>query len=261
MQTLEAMAVEVGLGGDDSCPFCKETSDNGRTNDFSNNPTKLGSSLGDEPDWYVDVPHPMAGNMYSENRLRTNAHHLIPADASFNPHPTIKRLLDKADGDITNNVGYGVNHGKNGEWLPSYPEDYQQTQVKQVPITWGEMTDQFPSMQYRIAVIAMRKTNKQFHDAHPDYSQFVSGCLDKIVEKVNNVAGKHTCETPVQPLAKPWKPPYALCGRLDSLSGRLRALLSGSPKKWRDPIFTSRHARQFHTQSMLPPPSLPSGSS
>jgi len=252
METLEAMAVEIGLGDDESCPFCKEKDNQNRTNDFSNNPTKLGRSLGDEPDWVILVPHPMAGDMTVENRLRTNAHHLIPADASFNPHPKIKTLLE--DGaEIKGNVGYGVNHKKNGHWLPSYPEDYQATNVKTVPITWGDMTDQYPDMQHRITVLAMRRTKRQFHDSHPDYSSFVSKCLDKICEKVIATAGKHTCKTPIEPLAKPWPAPYALTNRLDGLSERLRNLLSGSPKSWRNPIFTSSHARQYHVQSMLPP--------
>jgi len=250
MQTLEAMAVEIGLGDDESCPFCKEKDNQGRTNDFSNNSSKLGTSIGEEPNWMVDVPHPMVGMDYVENRLRTNAHHLIPADASFNPHPTIKRLLDVADGDIVENVGYGVNHGKNGVWLPSYPEDYQQTQVKSVPITWGAMTSDYPSMQHRITVIAMQHTRRQFHDAHEPYSNFVSKCLDKICEKVITTAGKHDCKTPVEQMAKPWQAPFSLCGRLDGLSARLRGLVTCPPKQWRDPVFTSAHAKTYHADRM-----------
>ena len=248
---LEAMAVEIGMGGDESCPFCKEKDNQGRTNDFSNSPSKLGTALGDEPEWRIEVPHPMAGDMTIENRLRTNAHHLIPADASFNPHPKIKQLLAKGS-EVGGDVGYGVNHRNNGYWLPSYPEDYQATNVKTVPITWGQMTTEFPDMQHRITVLAMRHTKRQFHDAHPDYSSFVSQCLDKICEKVVAVAGKHTCQTPVEPLKKPWAPPYALTARLDGLSSRLRGLLSGLPKGWREPAFTSSHAKRYHLESALP---------
>ncbi len=256
-QVLEAMAVEIGLGGDASCPFCKETSNQGRTNDFSNSSTKLGGALEDEPNWVLDVPHPMAGG-YIPNRLRTNAHHLIPADASFNPHPRIKRLLDVADGDIIENVGYGVNHENNGVWLPSYPEDYQATQVKAVPITWGQMTTDYGDMQHRITVLAMRHTKRQFHDSHEPYSNFVSKCLDKICEKVTTVAGKHECKTPIEVMKIPWQAPFALCGRLDALSDRLKTLLTCFPRQWRDPVFTSAHAKQYHEDRMKPPPVIPS---
>lgn len=254
MELLETITPPDVAVDDGSCPFCREKDDQGRTNDFSNNPSKLGRSLGNEPDWYVDVPHPMAGDITVENRLRTNAHHLIPADASFNPHPTIKKLLDKGEGEIKENVGYGVNHGKNGYWLPSYPEDFQVTNVKDVPVSWGAMTSGFGTMQHRITVIAMRKTQRQFHDAHPQYSSFVSQCLDKICEKVITMAGDHKCGTPPGPMTKPWEPPYALCGRLDGLSGKLRGLLSGNPKGWRDPVFTSAHARLYHVESLKPGP-------
>ena len=248
-ELLETVALGIGDESqhDDSCPFCSEEETHDKKNDLKNDSDKLGRSLegGGEPqpDWEIEISHPMAGEITFPNRLRTNAHHCIPGNESLNPHPKIKKFIE-AGSEIEADIGYGLNHAKNGVWLPSYPEEYQVTRTTARVVSWREMTKQFPDMQYKIAVRAMKKAARQFHDRHVRYSDFVSQCLDKICEKVL-LAG---CECPESSTEdKPWPPPYGLVARLDNVSNRLRNLLLGSdPKRWKDPVFTSRHAKRFH---------------
>jgi hypothetical protein len=228
---------------DHSCPFCKEKSQVERKNDLVNDSANLASSLKNagkpEPDWVIKYIHPLAGEL--DGRLRTNAHHLIPGDASLNPHPKIKKYIT-AGNTVDADIGYGVNHQNNGVWLPSYPHDFETLKDKEAPVKWSEMTKVYPDQQFDIAVQAMEKAQHQFHDAHPDYSDFASQCLDKICEKLLNSG----CQCPnAKKKGKPWPAPFALVGRLDGISGRLRNLLSGLKYNWKDPVFTSRHAKQW----------------
>jgi hypothetical protein len=243
----EALKVEIAFDpGPWKCPFCEEKDAKGRTNDVSNNSSKLGTSIGDEPDWIAKYKHPMAGDVLLEGRLRTNAHHLIPADESFHPHPTIKKYVEASHGEIDADIGYGLNHRNNGVWLPTYPEEFATTRTTAPPVKWGDMTDNFPTAQFEVAKACIRAAkNRQFHDRHPDYSDFVKGCLDKICERLNDTRVAHECDSN-KPMAKPAPAPFALVARLDGVSSRLRGYLTSAPLSWKDPLFTSRHSKKYH---------------
>ena len=95
-----------------------------------------------------------------------------------------------------------------------------------------------------MAEAAMFETSRQFHDSHEDYSEHVKTRLDKLFNKVK--LRKTQCPE-AGPKAKPnVPPPYGLVNWLNSLSFGLSGHLQGDPLRWRIPLFTSRHAEEFH---------------
>ena len=110
-------------------------------------------------------------------------------------------------------------------------------------ITWGVLTRKYPDKQFSMAEAAMHETRRQFHDAHEEYSLHVRQRLDKLLDKL--VLRKLHCPV-AGPKSRPdVPPPYAMVHWLDSLSHTMARHLVGDPTSWRDPIFTSRHAKAF----------------
>ena len=107
--------VAVAMADDlvDECPFSHDDNPPSKTNDLTNNPSKLGTNLkgGDAIQIKVKV----------RTNVRTmecgfGAHHVIPGDASLNKATQLLPWMKK--GDLKSDIGYGVNHANNGIWLP-----------------------------------------------------------------------------------------------------------------------------------------------
>jgi hypothetical protein len=247
----------------DTCPFCADDPPADGTNKLENSSSELRSAChaGDclglpEPDagvpggpqWSVVYTHVKTGQE-DISKVRNNPHHCIPGRASLkgNFEHKILDAIEKNKGTITSDIGYDVNGSGNGIWLPTIIEHFYAGYTNVDPVagvSWGRLTRQYPDHQFSMAEAAMFEAKRQFHDAHPDYSEHVKGRLDKLLDKV--IARKKSCPE-AGPKAKPnVPPPYALVRWMDALSHSMASHLSNDPKRWKDPIFTSRHAKAFH---------------
>ncbi|MHC4216007.1 MAG: AHH domain-containing protein [Planctomycetota bacterium] len=195
-------------------------------------------------------------NTYPYSR---SAHHLIPGNASLRDS-NLMAFIKKGD-KIFGDIGYDVNGAENGIWLPTHAAlstemaegkllPGEDEAMKYAALTKkveedGQENPYFATFQQRYTFNIMKKTNRQFHDAHPDYNIFVSKVLEKInVNLINISSGCKECKKVKSPDGK--LPPYhQLVNRLNSVSSRLRPLLLGSPVSWRPPVFTSRFAAQL----------------
>jgi hypothetical protein len=139
-----------------------------------------------------------------------------------------------------------VNGRENGIWLPTIVEHFYGGYMNVDPIagiTWGNLSKKYKEEQFSMAEAAMYETSRQFHDAHPDYNEHAKQRLDKLFDKL--ILRKQSCPE-AGPAAKPnVPPPFGLVRWLHALSRGLGGLLQGSALRWRDPIFTSRHAKAF----------------
>ncbi|MFH2001596.1 MAG: AHH domain-containing protein [Planctomycetota bacterium] len=196
------------------------------------------------------------GNEYPYSR---SAHHLIPADAALPKSPLIEFM--KEGKKVFGDVGYDINGAENGIWLPTHHA--LSTEMKEgrvlpgedVSIKYGGLTKKvkkekqenpmFATFQQRFAYNVMKKTNRQFHDSHPAYSDFVIEVLKKINANLIQLSGEcKKCEEVVKQNGK-LAPNHKLVSRLNALSCRLRNYLSGPPEMWRLPLFTSRFAAEL----------------
>lgn len=201
----------------------------------------------------ADAPH--------EYPFSRSAHHLIPADASL-PQSHLLHYIKKGsiiDGDI----GYDVNGGENGVWLPTHTALSRkmkegttvlpgETAAQKYGDVSGEGSEMVGSFVNLYAYAVMEHTNRQFHDAHYDYNGFVVKVLNKIQANlvvITNVNCKKCQEAKADNGKLP--PPHRLVGRLNQVSERLKGYLLGGPSNWKLPIFTSPHARDFARDTVL----------
>ncbi len=259
----------VAVGGASSkhkketCPFCSEDEAKSVDNHLVNDASKLRTSChaGDrtgkpEPctgkpgsdGWCVVYTHPTTGEE-EISPLRSNPHHLIPGNASLKGKKYQSPLLEcieKSKGTITGDIGYDINKKENGIWLPTILEDFYAGYKGVDPVAgvkWGALTRRYPKEQFSMAEAAMFEAKRQFHDAHEDYNEHVKERLQKLMDKV--ISRKQTCPD-AGPKSKPnVPPPFGLVGWMDGLCHRMAGFLKGDPLRWRDPIWTSRHAKQF----------------
>jgi hypothetical protein len=243
---------------ENSCPFCAEDKPADGQNKLDNDASKLRSACHEEdclglPEpggstmWCVVYTHPETG-VQDISEVRTNPHHCIPGDASLKGHKILE-AIKKDEGTITADIGYDVNGRPNGIWLPTIIEHFYAGYTNVDPIagiSWGSLSKDYPNEQFSMAEAAMYESRRQFHDAHPDYSLHVTGRLDKLFDKL--ILRKQQCPV-AGPKAKPnVPPPFALVHWLNALSHAMASHLSNEPTRWKDPIFTSRHAKEFRTK-------------
>lgn len=261
----EAVAVDTASAkhNEKTCPFCSEDESKSIDNDLVNDASKLRTSCHEadrtgkpEPctgesgsdGWCVVYTHPETGND-ELSELRTNPHHLIPGNASLKGQKYQSPLLEcieKSKGTITGDIGYDVNKKENGIWLPTILENFYAGYSGVDPIAgikWGALTKRYPKEQFSMAEAAMFEAKRQFHDTHEDYSEHVKERLQKLMDKT--ISRKRSCPE-AGPKEKPdVPPPFGLVDWMDSLSHRLAGFLKGPPERWRHPIWTSRHAKEF----------------
>jgi hypothetical protein len=231
--------VAVAMADDlvDECPFSHDDNPPSKTNDLTNNPSKLGTNLkgGDAIQIKVKV----------RTNVRTmecgfGAHHVIPGDASLNKSSQLLPWMKK--GDLKSDIGYGVNHANNGIWLPGNYGWDPKTVMK-----WGKLAASGGfEIQFGYAYAAMTATQRQFHDAHPVYSTWVRLTLEKM--RVKMLEMKTDCShCDKKNNKKPYNPPFKLVGMLDGLSERLRGKLRFPASQWVPPFYTSEMSVLMHT--------------
>lgn len=205
---------------------------------FKNDAGKLGIALGGKP----EAKSVTLANKNFEAAVA--AHHLIPGNAALKQSQLFKseKYLWK-DGKAKGNIGYNINASENGVWSPG---NYG---VR----PWGPGGVAFksanPSLEPKdFAFAAMDKWRTQFHDAHADYSSFVKDSLDKVFEKLE--AQKDIwCPEAKKKDKKPEEkePIYALVQRLNTISSRMKRMLTFPTRNWKPNVYTSRFVQTYMT--------------
>lgn len=240
---------------DEDCYFCKAgesptTEENDLTDEpdedaaemedslgeyrFKNDAGKLGTALGGKP----AAKSLLLGERSYDAAVA--AHHLIPGNASLKQSPLMTYLW--TDGRAERNIGYNVNSKPNGVWSPG---NYG---VR----PWGDGGKAFEDAAHGVtakdfAFAAMEAWGCQFHDAHEKYSGFVSGVLEKISDKLR---ANETLWCPKQQKeAKDKKRQmFALVGRLNTVSARMKRMLVFPTSGWKSNVYTSRFVEQYMSE-------------
>lgn len=250
--TSVALADEIASAQhDEDCYFCKakekpETKENDLSDDFQedddidglapeglkfkNDAGKLGKALGG---FTGQKEISVGGKPFLVTEA---AHHLIPGNAALKNSSLFKsnKYLWK-DGKEKGNIAYNVNNGSNGVWLPG----------NYAVRPWSAKA---PSFQDAYAHAAIRKSNKQFHDAHEKYNKFVLKCLEKIFEKLEAHESIWCPEAKKKKGERdPQKDPplYEIVARLNTVSARMNRMLVYPSKNWKNNIYTSSRCLSF----------------
>jgi hypothetical protein len=164
------------------------------------------------------------------------AHHLIPGVASLANSSLYKTYMKKGAKiettkkqtyEIEVHIGYNVNGGHNGIWLPgNYAIRADAMPLKK---NWSEVEDEDFKLKYMAA--AMKKSGgRQFHDAHAPYNREVRDVLNKISQAL--VLHQDNCKLCKDKNGNKIHPPYKIKRRLYSISAWLKGRLTGGPAAW-----------------------------
>jgi hypothetical protein len=212
------------------------------------------------PDDCAPPPVVVDGKEYSYS---SSAHHLIPGDASLPNSKLIKFISTAAGSEIWGDIGYDVNGGENGIWLPTHHA--LSAEMKEGLVLPGEehalkysaLTQRVKrrneenqivaTFQERFTASIMERAGRQFHDSHPGYSEFVIKVLDKIHMNIVKQSERSMCGkcNEVRSQKGKFPPPHGLVSRLNGVSSRLYQFLVGPPQNWRTPLYTSRFAAKL----------------
>ncbi len=213
------------------------------------------------------------------------AHHLIPAQASLARSFLLKWLIKKGEtasvkkrgsvkrvsGHVANHVGYDVNGSQNGIWLPGpyamkgiWKEfadvDDKEEEVPESDDMAGSPADERPqeSTQFDYAVVTMNSARAQFHDSHPDYSDFVLEALNLIASRLTVFKQERACDRCDEKIGRMNVPaPYSLIERLNCVSSRLKSRLENGPEFWKKNLYTSGKALEYMNRPGYTSPGAP----
>ena len=245
MELGEMVAAVVPTQESDECPFDHEETTHDRVNvvpppKTKNNAKLLSANLDAES---LHVP-PIAITLESGTNAMAQftAHHLVPGNESW-PESKLYRWIDKRDGHVKGDIGYDVNSYRNGIDLPGH-----------APVSsWAARSPQFQA-DYAFTSMRSDSRTRQFHDRHPAYSDFVIQALNKIAAALDaRVGGSAGCgkqNCPGNQKDPPFDPPYNVLELIYGLAARLSPKLSGSPRMWKAPLFTSRFALMYKNRTL-----------
>lgn len=229
----------------DQCPFAHRPRKHDKKNVVpppatKNNAKTLSENL-DDASLHVP-PTPITLSDGTEAMAQFSAHHLVPGNESW-PKSKLYRWIDKRPGHVKGDIGYDVNSPRNGIDLPGH-----------VAVSgWGASSPSFQA-DYAFTSMDADAVRRQFHDRHPAYSDFVIQALDKIAARldaqVGNSAGCGKEDCPGNNKEPPFDPPYNVLELIYGISQRLAPKLSGSARKWRAPIITSRFALMYKNRKL-----------
>jgi hypothetical protein len=254
----EAITVDISIERHDpDCYFCQaHTTPKEETNDhtdsypedkdldgleaggvkFKNDAGKLGGALGGKPDDRTII----LGDDSKPFPSSVAAHHLIPGNASLKNSRLFKsKKYLRIDGMAKGNIGYNINSQPNGVWLPG---NYAQR-------PWGAAGASF-ARKYRLspqtyAFESIYKWRAQFHDAHQNYSKFVTKVLNELCQKLKDSENIWCPKAKKKEENPEDRNLYALVNRLHTVSGRMRRMLVLPTTNWKANIFTSRFSSAF----------------
>lgn len=255
MQVGEAVAASVASENhDDSCYFCNSKEQPKEENNeivddlpeddldeslgsykFKNDAGKLGTAMGGKPN-AKEVN--LNGQTFD---AAVAAHHLIPGNAALKKSKLFisKKYLWK-DGEAKGNIGYNINSVTNGVWSPG---NYGVRPWGGGGLAFKKETGIDPGI---LAFAAIEKWRTQFHDAHEDYSEFVKNSLNELFNKLKRKEeiwcpeAKKNSDNPEEK-----SPLYVLVSRLNSISQRMKRMLTFPTTNWKSNIFTSRFSQQY----------------
>lgn len=95
-----------------------------------------------------------------------------------------------------------------------------------------------------LAFAAMEAWGCQFHDAHKDYSNFVSKVLDKISDKLRANEALWCPEQKKKNKTKPTQM-FEIVGRLNTVSARMKRMLVFPTSGWKSNVYTSRFVQDY----------------
>jgi hypothetical protein len=250
MEILERIAVAaVKQDRKKPCWYCEEDPGK-RNNDLGPDPgdegendevncaSKLGQNLGEAPGWSIQCP-----TTNKPVNIVPAAHHCIPGNASLKKAVDLHDFMKKGGVfNLSSDIGYSVNHGNNGVWLPG---NYGVRAGKNsYTKNWGSQTNAF---KVNYANRAMKGMGLQFHDSHPAYSKNVRQTLESIAAKLGEP--DKTCPICGDDLKDGTRPPYGLVSRLDNVSGRHRNLITKVGKQTKKHVskgyFTSSRVKTY----------------
>lgn len=233
----EGVGTQVAAELVDECLLDHTSGPYKKHNDLANNSRLLGGNLKSGGNSFK-VSFSLDSTPYKLD-VTVAAHHLVPGNESLLRAKSLLAWIKKGR-NVRGDIGYSLNHERNGIWLPgSYAWNSQST------TTWKNLgaTAQGVQLQYAYAYCAMKKTGRPWHDRHADYSAWVKRTLEKF--RIRMLEMRSNCSKCDQNAKKPWAPPYKLVSRIDGLSHRLHNRLIGDPKQWVPPFNTSRWAMLY----------------
>lgn len=257
----------------DACPFCPVdaaprdlTSKIGKDNKSGTLGTNLEAAADPKADHlYFDVDFDLYRNYSAE------AHHLICGNEVLKEEAELEKYL-VAQGKKTskgaagllkpNDVGYDINHAKNGIWLPSVPDLFRRTKGRRPDRWWGDQkawnakrpAKTPPRMsldeweRFDAAFIVMEAVKLQFHKGEhgavgEPHNNYVREGIRRVRE-LTVTCQTYSTECPMkkgEPTKKPpFVPPYKLIRMLNSVSKGLSRELKGPPESWK--FFISEYA-------------------
>lgn len=220
---------------------------------------------------YDEEPIEIKNNKGEEKKypLSIAAHHLIPGEASL-PKSDLAKYIWKKKKVIDGDIGYDVDGAENGKWLPTHHKmslgmGKKQTIIirdkkinpKGKGLSWKKISEitkkrmsALDAATYselfllKYSQQAMALLNCQFHDSHPNYSEWVKLRLNQISVVIDTLSGSCVkCKK-----NKKKTPPYLLVYRLNMLSKLCDTLLSGKPRKSWLNIYTSYLSKSFFSE-------------
>ncbi|HUG40000.1 MAG TPA: AHH domain-containing protein [Longimicrobiales bacterium] len=228
------------------CPFPHRPVKHDKTNVLpppktKNDATKLSNSLDTESKHLenIDISFTCRKKAY-DLEAQFTAHHLIPGNESWPASKNrLRKWVDKGEKWIKGDIGYDVNSARNGVDLPGHS----------AAPSW---TDQQFQTAYAFNCMTADRKERQFHDRHPAYSDFVVNVLNKIATKLETFrsqdgCGKEDCGGAGK---KKYDPPYGLIDRLNGVAVRLERHLIGTCKRWKKPVMTSRFALMYKNRGL-----------
>lgn len=246
MSQLGEMVNAVAALDDYKCPFPHKPLKHDKTNVLpppktENDASILSSNLDTESKHVenIDIAFTCRKKDY-DLQAQFTAHHVIPGNESWPASKTqLRKWVDKKEGWIKGDIGYDVNSADNGVDLPGHT----------AAPAW---TDQQFQRAYAFECMTADTKDRQFHDRHPAYSDFVCNVLNKIATKLeksrkDDGCGKEDCGGAGK---KKYDPPYGLLDRLNGVVVRLEKRLTGTCKKWQKPVMTSRFALMYKNKWM-----------
>jgi hypothetical protein len=151
----------------------------------------------------------------------------------------VTRLCTVLANLVTGKVDYDVNDALNGEWLPSNNAVCEWAKVSGLTATDCDGdSDNFAKC---YSWNAMSATDRQFHDAHPDYSRAVRLELGALAKKVEKRAGrcKNNCPGSQAASQGSHPAPSNLKQALNDVSERIRPKLDTGKTTPKSPWVTS----------------------
>ncbi len=224
----------------------------------------------------IDSKYPPPNDNSFRNDWGWAAHHLIPV-GSLKAHP-LRKYLDKSfnGSKVSCDAGYNVNGVTNGKWLigsakmqvelkdeeiiSAVKRECERHGIKLGKSLYSSLSSNAKekpedSLGFKEWLFGtMLHYRLQFHDSHSatdGYNDFVKEILNKVKANLKRMDDQCPGGSKCKAAGKKPKAPHRISRRLDYISGRLDRYLSGSPKFWQAPVFTSAFSRKLAEEVQL----------